>query len=320
LKSNKRFIFSIFFLLFLGCSVQTSYSQKSYSKEFGIKSDNDVYTSAYYDRYYTNGTFLYFRYVSKSSNIKKINEFEIGQKMYTPQFSISKFPEAIDRPYAGYSFIKYSFTFFSKKNYSLKSSFELGILGPSAMAQELQAIIHKAYGYTLSDGWEYQIQNALGINLGFQFIKPFSKAQQSRVDFTSVSSLKSGTIITEITTNIYGRINLLRPSLNSYENSVLFESNLNHKKEHQKKELFLFFKPQIGYALYNATIQGSFLNINSPITYKINAFIYEIEIGIKYAIKRFDLSYSIIKHSKKTETIQDKTNNYGSIRIAYKFN
>jgi hypothetical protein len=240
--------------------------------------------------------------------------------MYTPQFLIYNFQETIDRPYAGFSFIKYSLTFFSKKNYSLKSSFELGVLGPKAMAQELQAVIHKAYGFISTDGWESQIKNALGINLGFQFTKPFSKTKKKRIDFTSVSSLKAGSILSEITTSIYGRFNLFRTSLNSYDNTVLFGSNLNFENESQKKELFLFFKPQIGYALYNATIQGSFLNTNSPITYEINAFIYELEFGMRYAIKRFDVSYSFIKYSRKTDAIEDKTNNYGVIKIAYKFN
>lgn len=302
------------------CLISKVSGQKSFSKEFGIKSDNDLYTSTYYDRYYTNGFFLYFRYLSKKSSIKIINNFELGQKMFTPQFSSSLDTEAIDRPYAGYSFAKYSLTYFSPKNYALKSTFELGILGPSAKAQEVQNLAHDIYGFQNVIGWDYQIQNTFGVNLGFQFIKPFSKSESKIIDFTSTTSILVGTINTEVTSNIYGRINLFKKALNSYNNSVLFESNLNHKNKLQKKELILFLKPQLGYALYNATIQGSMFNDNSPITFGINAFIYEFEIGIKYAIKRFDLSYSIIKYSKKSEEAKDNTSNYGTIIISYKFN
>ena len=320
MKINTTLSGTTFLIFFLIGAIDSSYSQKSYSKEFGIKSDNDLYTSTYYDRYYTNGTFLYFRYVSNRSTIKKINEFEIGQKMYTPQLSSPDSPTIIDRPYAGYSYLKYSLMFFSKKNYALKSSFEFGVLGPKAMAEEAQEIIHDIYGFNPSKGWEDQIQNTLGINMDFQFTKPFSDIQKKHLDFTSVTSLKIGTIVSELTTNIYGRINLVNKPLNFYHNSTLFESNLNRDKASQKKELFLFFKPQLGFALYNATIEGSLFNDDSPITYAINAFIYELEFGIKYAIKRFDLSYSIIKHSNKTEEIEDNTNTYGTIKIGYKFN
>lgn len=318
MKPRKVYFFLFTFSLFFGIS--TLYSQKSFSKEIGLISDNDLYTSTYYDRYYTNGTFLYFKYLSKKSRIKKIHEFQIGQEMYTPQFASSKSIDVIDRPYAGYIFARYSQLFFSKKNYGLKSSFELGLLGPDAMAQDVQGIIHDLYGFKPTEGWQYQIKNTLGLSMEFLFLKPFNKIEKKRVDFTSTTSLRLGTIFSELTTNIYGRINLFKSPLTNYSNSTLFGSNLNLKSEQQKKELFLFVKPQIGYALYNATIQGSLFNDNSPITFGINSFISEIEFGIKYAIKKFDLSYSIIKYSKKTEVMVENTNTYGTIKIAYKFN
>lgn len=296
------------------------HSQRAYSKEVGLKTDNDLYTSTYYDRYYTNGTFLYFRYLSKNTNIKKIHEFELGQKMYTPKFSSSLNKEDIDRPYAGYSYLKYSLKYFSKKNYALKSSFELGILGSNSKAQEIQDVIHEIYGFPSTIGWEYQIENTLGINMELEFSKPFSKKEKKTFDFTSISSLQLGTIYTQLTTNVMSRINLLKKTLNSYNNSTLFESNLNHINGIQQNELFLYFKPQIGYALYNATIQGSMFHNESPVTYGIKGFIYEFELGIKFAIQRFDLSYSFIKYSKTTEKIENNTSNYGSITINYKFN
>jgi len=316
---NQFFLFIIFLILsFL--NTEETCAQKSFSKEFGLISDNDLYTSTYYDRYYTNGTFLYFRYLGTKSTIKKIHEFRIGQQMYTPQFANSHFPEAIDRPYAGYAFINYSQLFFSDKNFGLKSSFELGVLGPDAMAQDLQNIIHNIYGFSPAEGWQYQIENTLGIGMEFLFIKPFSKKEQKRIDFTSTISFKLGTIFSELNTNIYSRINLFNRPLNKYSNSSLFASNLNDIDKNQKNELFLFIKPQLGYALYNATIQGSLFNDNSPITYGINSFIYQLEFGLRYSIKRFDLSYSIIKYSKKTEAIEETMNTYGSIQISYKFN
>lgn len=308
------------FLIVLLVVGNTTRAQPTYSKEIGLISDNDLYTSTYYDRYYTNGTFLYFRFIGKNLQLKKIHEFRIGQQMYTPQFANSFFTEAIDRPYAGYLFAKYSQLYFSEKNYGLKSSFELGLLGPDAMAQDLQNLIHNIYGFSPAEGWQYQIENTLGIGIDFLFLKPFSKAERKRIDFTSTTSIKLGTIFSEIHTNLYGRINLLKTNLNNYSNTTLFASNLNKENNLQKNELFLFIKPQIGYALYNATIQGSLFNNNSPITFGINSFIYEIEFGLKYAIKRFDLSYSVIKYTKKTEAIEENTNTYGSIQIAYKFN
>ncbi|MEI6864911.1 lipid A deacylase LpxR family protein [Flavicella sp.] len=317
MKTQIYFILFTFFLLLGTGSIS---GQKYFSKEIGLISDNDLYVSTYYDRYYTNGTFLYFRYLSKTSHEKKLHEFRIGHQMYTPKLSNLSSLEDIDRPYAGYLFASYSQLFFSKKNYGIKYSFELGLLGPDAMAQDLQNVIHNIYGFKSANGWDSQIENTLGINLEFIFLKPFNNTTHKRIDFTFVSSCKLGTIFSEVNTNIYGRFNLLGKQLNSYSNSLLFGTNLNTVAKQQKKELFLFLKPQLGYALYNATIQGSLFNNDSPITFGINSIIYELEFGIKYAIKHFDLSYSIIKYSKKTEVIEENTNTYGTIHIAYKFN
>jgi hypothetical protein len=57
------------------------------------------------------------------------------------------------------------------------------------MAQELQQAIHDICKFNPDAGWEFQIQNTIGINRDFQFTKPFSKKEKKRIDFTSVSSL-----------------------------------------------------------------------------------------------------------------------------------
>jgi len=308
-------------LVLLISKTETLKAQKKYTKEIGLISENDLYTSLYYDRYYTNGTFIYFRFLDKNSHRnKKIHELSINHKMYTPNFANSFSIEDIDRPYAGYIFAKYSQQIFSKNNFSLKSSFEIGILGPDAIAQDLQNLIHKIYGFRPAEGWQYQIRNTLGLGVGFTLLKPFNKTPKKHIDFTSSSELKLGTILSELNIAVYTRMNLFNSYLNPYSNSTLFSSNLNPVTKTQKKELFLFLKPQIGLAFYNATIQGSLFNQNSPVVFGINSFIYEIEFGIKYALNRFDLSYSIIKYSKRTHTIKANNSNYGSIIIGYKFN
>jgi len=312
---------TILFLLSF-CCYKYSYSQQNYSKEIGVLSDNDLYVSSFKDRYYTNGIFVYYRFVSQKNKkiTKKIIQFEIGQQMYTPHHSDSPLIEEQDRPYAGYSFINYSRHYFNKQKYSFKAALEIGILGPNSKAREFQNTIHTIYGFQKSDGWDNQIQNALGVNFNFEYLKPLSKPSHSKIDLTSSSSLKLGTIFTNITTSIYIRLNLLKKPLNSFSNSILFKSNLSLKNSKHKNELFLFIRPQIGYAIYNATIQGGLFTNNSPVTFAITPFNFETEIGIKLALKRFDLEYTRTNYTKKLKEMIDNTNTYGSIKIAYKFN
>jgi len=47
----------LFFLSFLLISL-AAFSQQSFSKEFSLLTDNDLFTSTSRDRYYSNGLFL----------------------------------------------------------------------------------------------------------------------------------------------------------------------------------------------------------------------------------------------------------------------
>lgn len=310
----------IYLLFFIGYT-QFGFSQKGLTKEIGVLNENDLYISAYKDRYYTNGTFIYFRQLSNKATTleKKIIEFQIGQKIYTPNSASTPDPLQQDRPYAGYSYVSYSALHFHKKNYAYKTYLDIGILGPNSKAQQLQGFIHDIYGFERPEGWDYQIKNALGLNANIEFIKPFSNKQSNVLDFTSVTSLKVGTVFTEITTSIYARLNLFTSPLNLFSNSILFQSNLNSDRKNQKNELFIYIKPQIGYATYNATIQGSIFTKNNPVTYALKPFLYEFEIGIKCSIKNFDFEYYINKYQKKNKEMLVNFNTYGAIKLAYKF-
>ena len=59
----KNRIFIVFLLLSF-----TILSQKKFSKELSVTTDNDLYVSFKRDRYYTNGIFLSYSYLSKFSN------------------------------------------------------------------------------------------------------------------------------------------------------------------------------------------------------------------------------------------------------------
>lgn len=297
------------------------YSQSITNKEIGVISDNDLYTSTYKDRYYTNGTFIYYRYISKSkkSILKRIREISIAQKMYTPTPALSNDPHLQDHPYAGHSFIKFKNQDFFKKQFSLKYSIELGVIGPNSKAQELQEFIHNIYGFEKAEGWDYQIKNALALNFELNYLIPFSKNKKQHIDFTSESSVIAGTTLTEITTGIYGRLNFLKKGLQSYSNSSLFESNISNKASNNK-EMFFFLKPKIGYAIYNATIQGSFLNTNSPVTFELRPLIIEFEAGLYYSTRKWDFKYSANFYRKKHSEMSDPYQNYGSILVSYKFN
>ena len=137
MKNFNPFLFLIFpFLCF---------SQRQYSKEFSFINDNDLFVSIYHDRYYTNGTFFKYRFLSNYSNekiTKKIYNFELGHKMYTPYIASVQYVEFHDRPFAGYLYGGFGIYHFFNERSFLKNAVEIGVIGSNSMARELQNFVH----------------------------------------------------------------------------------------------------------------------------------------------------------------------------------
>ncbi|MGY0407279.1 MAG: lipid A deacylase LpxR family protein [Polaribacter sp.] len=308
----------LFLLLFV---ILKTHSQKAFSKEIGFSSDNDLYTSISVDRYYTNGLFLFYRYASKDKNKnleKKILEWQIGHKMYTPYKASVSYKEAHDRPFAAYLYGSFSINKFYKNNQNLKTTLQLGVLGSNAFGKELQNFIHKRFGFEKATGWKYQIKNAFGANLNVNYTKFLIKDVSNHFDILWVNTGKLGTIYTNVSSGFLGRIGF-RP-LQKLANSIAFQSNINSKNSNAVREIesFIYLKPTLEYALYDATLQGSFLHTESEVTKKLVPLVFNLEIGFKFTANRFNFGYIYNYNSSKSKGLNfNHGHNYGSILMSY---
>jgi hypothetical protein len=82
----------------------------------------------------------------------------IGQRMFTPEdWSLTE-PDAHDRPYAGLLFA--GLTYNGRDSHSLRSTtLDVGIVGPSALAEQTQNVVHEAVGAEQFLGWEHQLND-----------------------------------------------------------------------------------------------------------------------------------------------------------------
>lgn len=297
------------------------FAQEKRTKEFSIQNDNDLYTSLTRDRYYTNGTFLSFRYLPKNKQtetIKKIYEIGLGQQIYTPQNASVALKREHDRPFAGYLFAKFGISNFYKNNTILKLNAQIGVIGSNSFAEETLNFVHNLWKLKTSNGWKYQISNAFALDLKASYIKNIPNLSSSIIAIDLITTLNAGTVFTNIGTTANLRIGLT--PLKDINNSIAYNGNLtNHKTN--PKELFLYIKPTINYILYDATIQGSFLNETSPITFEIKPITFSSEFGIAYALNKINIGYNYTIHTKKLKSNGvPNTNSYGSIFINYLLN
>jgi hypothetical protein len=306
-----------FFLLFTFSLL----SQKKFTKELSFITDNDLYVSTQNDRYYTSGIFLSYKTISKkqSANIDKtIYEWKIGHEMYTPYRASIESKLFHDRPFAGYLYGNFGIHRFYKQQKSLSTAIQIGTIGTNSFAKELQTFVHDIYGFRRPIGWKYQIKNAFALNFSVDYNDFIVKNETYNLDLTWINTLNAGTVYTNVSSGFYARFGFI--PLQSVTNSIAFGSGLNTVNHQLKreKESFIFIKPTLRYALYDATIQGSFLNPTSEITKDLNPIVFNIEMGLLCTLKRFNLGYIVNYNTNKSKELRNLTGHtYGRILINY---
>lgn len=290
--------------------------------EIGLISDNDLWTSPVSDKYYTNGIELFYRYLGthKTERLaKNITEFRIGQYIYNPQSPDVEEVVYHDRPFAGYLFAEAGINKFYHNEDVLKVNFQAGVLGRESMAEETQKLIHNIFGYDPVRGWKYQIKSVAAFQANILYSKKvFPDKYKEKVDFHVIGKLSAGTIWMGASAGPMARISFKRPLLPVYESS-LHGAALNNNKElyREQREFFLYLNPQINYQAYDATIEGSMFNDDSPVTFPLLPFRFNAEAGVKYRYNSWNMSYSFNYRGKEL------TNNvitgyfYGSIMVGY---
>ncbi|WP_369827408.1 lipid A deacylase LpxR family protein [Flavobacterium sp. AJR] len=295
---------------------------QSRTSEIGLITDNDLYTSSKNDMYYTNGLELFYRFLSKNENEKinkKITEFRLGQYIYNPRFINQSAVDKNDRPFTGYLFVEAGRSFFYQSESVLKTDFQLGFMGPNALGKETQESFHHLIGYKNVYGWENQLSNAFAVQAHVMYSKKlFPTKHNDFIDLHFQSEANLGTIFTGVSTGLLTRIGFKR--LLPIYDSNLHDASVSFEPQFNIREFYFYAMPSVNYQFYDATIQGSMFNNNSPITFDLEPLRFNAEFGLKYRHNNFNMSYSFIYRGKELKGDPYNTNTgyfFGSIRFGY---
>jgi hypothetical protein len=317
MNSKSILLFSILSVLTFGASAQT------YKNEFGFKSDNDSYLAQGSDRYYTNGLFIDYRRAMDQSKLKtglekKIYEISAGQKMYNPISGYAPDPTKQDRPFAGYLYVGGALSWFHSNESVLKTSVEIGTTGPNSLAEDGQELLHNTVGFYELDGWQYQIKNEMAVNLSAQYTKLLHRVSSNAIDFSFDGYANVGTTFSGAGAGILFRAGGINQLFNSaYTNAVI--GNNPKTKTLVKREIFFYAKPQLNFVAYDATVQGSMFNNDSPVTFGVKPIVFAQQVGFNYSSQRFTFDFGMLFKTKEIKS-SAKAHQYGSISMFYRFN
>ncbi|WP_026898652.1 lipid A deacylase LpxR family protein [Daejeonella oryzae] len=318
---------SLLVILTFVLSLLTEYAigqSSTYKSEFGFRSDNDAYLAYGQDRYYTNGLFITFRHATDQRKLNKtvnklIWEAEAGQKMYNPQSGYIPDVKFVDRPFAAYLYAGGSLNWHYNSENALKVSLQAGTIGPSALGQDAQTLLHDIAGFYTIEGWETQVKDEFGLNAKIQFDKFLHRSKSNTVDFSVNTFANIGNTFSGIGTGILFRAGIINPFYNSaISNSRL--SNNSASKVAEEKESFFYAKPVLQYVAYDATTEGGlFTDDKGPITFDVKPLVFSQQLGYMFSKNRFTADFSLIFKSREIKS-EAKAHQYGSIALYYKFN
>jgi len=309
------------FTVLLFCGFISVLQAQSFKNEFGFKTENDAYLATLNDRYYTNGLFIYFRRAIDPAGFsekieKKTFEISVGQKMYTPYWGQVAKKEDQDRPFAGYLYACGAYSVFYKNERVLKFGVELGTVGPNSLAQDAQKFLHQTVGFYTPAGWEYQIKNEIAANLTANYSALLLRSNDQVVDLSGQGYANLGTTFSGLGTSVLFRAGRLNQLFNSaYHNAVIGKSKTEALN---RSEFFFYAKPQLNLVAYDATIQGSLFNNDSPVTFGVKPIVFEQQFGLNYSSRRFTADFNIIFKTKEVKSVA-KAQNYGGLSLYYRF-
>lgn len=148
--------------------------------------DNDVLVDD--DRHYSNGLFLSVlapsenvpRWISRAAVLLSPYTddpsevrwgFALAHEMYTPENSAAKRVVRDDRPYAGFLYVSFELYRDRYRDEREKIPFldsleiDLGVVGPAAIAEQGQDVLHKIFPSPKFEGWDNQLENEFGFVL-----------------------------------------------------------------------------------------------------------------------------------------------------------
>ncbi len=313
-----KYIFLSLLLLLTSLIVK---SQKLFTREIGIQSDNDTYVSLSEDKYYTNGLMFFYRFIPAKTDpktVKQVVEFRLGNKMYTPSNANKPNIEDHDRPFAGYLFANAQISKFYANESMLRFGTQVGIMGPASGVGAFQDFMHDFIGWYSVDGWEHQITNTIGLNVHAMYSMKVANYLSKQADINLYGFANAGTINTNIAVGFWNRISILRIN-KVYESNLYGASIVKDRKVKTERvsDFFFFFKPQLEYHLYDASIQGGLFNDKSPLTFDIEPIQMTMEFGLMFQFERANIWYSVTLQSKDVKNDLVERYAWGSLKLSW---
>lgn len=312
-------VFSI--CLLFAISFNCAYGQQRIHNELGFRNDNDVYLMKSQDEYYTNGISLFYKRAIDSARFShekwqnKLWAASAGHKIYNAYTGDIESEDDIDRPITGYLYVNGEMNWYSKREEAMTLGVELAVIGKKAFGEDVQRSFHQLFGFYEINGWQYQLNNAFGVDMRGSYSRLLFRNTGKRLDVFMNSAASLGLNNTRLSIGPSIRFGKINPLFESAAMGSRVQSGSNKPD----REFYFFYRPQLNWVVYNSTIQGGMLATHkNPIAFDIKPLVFSQVIGFQMATDHIGLNINYI-HTTREVVNQLNTHEYGSLGVTYYF-
>ena len=251
--------------------------------------------------------------------------FAIGQQIFTPKDTQSRALVKDDRPYAGWLYGGLSFI---SKNESVLDTVEiqLGVVGPWALAEEAQSLVHDIRGLVRPQGWDNQLNNEPGLALIYEHKRRLLRSTNASgfgYDVITHAGGALGNVFTYL--NAGGEVRLgwnlpgdygtsiIRPGGDTNAPTSVNDPRVN---SHESIGFYLFGGVSGRLVLRDIFLDGNSFSRSHSVDKE--ALVGDAVVGVSLTLRSWKLSYAQALRSREFEQ-QRGIHNFGSISLSYTF-
>jgi lipid A 3-O-deacylase len=250
----------------------------------------------------------------------------LGQNMYTPQDQDSSVPDPTDRPYAGWTYLE--FTFLSKtERLADMVAIQIGMVGRHSYAQDIHHLVHDLTNNVQAYGWAHQLHDEVGVNLIYERkLRLFGRSLSGDlgIDLVPHIGVSLGNVQTYANTGATVRLGINLPSDFGVQlirgaggaNSPI-DDNDPRVAQNRDWSVFVFAAGDGRAVARDIFLDGNTFK-DSPSVDK-RPFVADLSYGFGLIAGSWQLTFTQVYRTREFETQPHKYNEFGSLSISRAF-
>ncbi|MBT4889524.1 MAG: lipid A deacylase LpxR family protein, partial [Rhodospirillales bacterium] len=249
--------------------------------------------------------------------------FAVGQDMYTPEDRYSRTLISNDRPYGAWLYGAVSLHTITNPDSWIKTlesvELDIGVVGPAALGEQSQDVIHDARLIDNFEGWDNQIHNEPGIALLYERKWRLHKPQDlwgfGEFDAIPHAGFSLGNVSTHA--NVGGAVRWGLNLPNNFGPPSLIQGGVPYLSWEQGDitdcSLFLFATAQGKYVARDIFLDGNTFRDSHSVSKR--PWVADVSLGISLLAGPVNISYSSALRTREFDG-QDHNSRYGSLTIS----